>query len=263
MARILTPERQKLRQDVIRIRQELGWSERQIVEHLNLPLTTISRWVSHNSTTSLSHNTTPLSPNTIHCMDCLDGLRRLPHDSVDLVFADPPYNIGMDYDNGNTSLDRHEAYYDWCSEWFKAVKRILRPGGAFYVIQYPEYCARWLPRLLALRFTLQRWITWHYPTNVGQSADDWTRSQRSILYLTKGDGKELTRDEAHEIIIQLIGTWGTDFEKQELCDMALGIHADTRSGKSLGSGSVRWQHLRRAVDISPCSPSVKWASKVN
>ncbi len=89
-----------------------------------------------------------------------------------------------------------------------------------------------------------------------------------ILRLSNGktvhiDGKELARGEAHEIIIRLIGTWGTDFEKQELCDMALGIHADTRSGKSLGSGSVRWQHLRRAVDISPCSPSVKWASKVN
>lgn len=57
-----------------------------------------------------------------------------------------------------------------------------------------------------------------------------------ILRLRNGkavhiDGKELTRDEAHEIIIRLTGTWGTDFEKQELCDMALGIHADARGGK--------------------------------
>lgn len=55
-----------------------------------------------------------------------------------------------------------------------------------------------------------------------------------ILGLSNGkavyiEGKEITRDEAHEIIIRLTGTWGTDFEKEELCDMALGIHADARA----------------------------------
>ena len=43
------------------------------------------------------------------------------------------------------------------------------------------------------------------------------------------DGNELTRDEAHEIIISLTGTWGTDFQKQALCDMALGIHGKART----------------------------------
>lgn len=55
-----------------------------------------------------------------------------------------------------------------------------------------------------------------------------------ILKLSNGKaihigGNELTCDEAHEIIIRLTGTWGTDFEKQELCDMALGIHAEARA----------------------------------
>ncbi len=54
-----------------------------------------------------------------------------------------------------------------------------------------------------------------------------------ILELNNGkavhiDGNGFSRDEAHEIIIKLTKTWGTDFEKQELCDMALGIHADSR-----------------------------------
>ena len=39
-------------------------------------------------------------------------------------------------------------------------------------------------------------------------------------------GKSFTRDEAHEIIIKLTGTWGTDFEKQELKDAALGLKRD-------------------------------------
>ena len=185
MARKLTPERQELRLNAIRLRQELGWSNRAIMAHLSLPETTIRRWLRHNNSHDTRHNK-PLTPNALYCMDCLEGLRRLPHDSVNLVFADPPYNIGVDYGNGDTSLDRHEAYFDWCSEWFKAVERILIPGGAFYLMQYPEYCAYWLPRLRAVRLNFRRWITWHYPSNVGQSPNNWTRSQRAILYCIKG-----------------------------------------------------------------------------
>ncbi len=190
MARKMTPERQKLRQDAIRIRQELGWSERTIARHLAIDYRTIHRWLPRNNTHGAPHNK-PLVPSNIYCMDCLEGLRRLPYNSVDLVFADPPYNIGVDYGNGNPTLDRHEKYWDWCLEWFTLVLRVLKLGGAFYAMHYPEYCAEWLPRLQALRFTFQRWITWHYPTNVGQSPDNWTRSQRAILFVTKG-GKPRT-----------------------------------------------------------------------
>lgn len=186
MARTLPPERQKLKQDAIRIRQELGWSERRIASHLNLSRPTINYWLAKNGAHVVARNNTPLIPNNIYHMDCLDGLARLPHDSVALIFADPPYNLGVDYGNGNNSPDRHEAYLDWCVEWFKAVYRVLKLGGAFYTIHYPEVCAYWLPRLRALRFNFRRWITWHYPTNVGQSADNWTRSHRTILYCIKG-----------------------------------------------------------------------------
>jgi len=52
-----------------------------------------------------------------------------------------------------------------------------------------------------------------------------------ILELSSGkkvyiQGKEITRDEAHEIVVKLTGTWGTDFEKQELRDAALGLKRD-------------------------------------
>ena len=85
------------------IRQELGWSNRRIAAHLSLPEATIRLWLRNNSEAKVRRNGTPLALNNIYCMDCLDGLRRLPHNSVDLVFADPPYNIGVDYSNGDTS----------------------------------------------------------------------------------------------------------------------------------------------------------------
>lgn len=184
MTMTLTPERQKLKQDAIRLRQEMGWSIRRIAGHLKIAKSAVGEWLSAYSTHELSDNL-PLSFNQVHVMDCVDGMGKLPHESIDLVFADPPYNLGVSYGNGHFSTDRHAAYIEWSHRWFEAVYRILKPGGSFYVMQYPEVCALWLPRLTAI-FTFQRWITWHYPTNIGQAPNNWTRSHRAILFCTKG-----------------------------------------------------------------------------
>lgn len=186
MARTLSPERQRLRQDAIRLRQELGWPERKIAEHLSLPCSTIHGYLLNNPIAKMLKNDDVLDLGLVHIRDCVKGMAKLAHDFVDLIFADPPYNLGVNYGNGAT-IDRHDAYYDWCADWGRATWRILKPGGALYLMQYPEHCAYLLPRLRALRFTFQRWIVWHYPTNIGQSPDNWTRSHRAILFLTKGD----------------------------------------------------------------------------
>jgi len=186
MGRKLTPEREALRRDAIRIRQELGWSEWEIANHLSLPQPTIHLWLTKNSVAVPINNSPPLALNTVHVMDVLEGLRRLPPNSVDLVFADPPYNIGVNYGNGYGDSDKRpsQRYFEWCSLWFEAIRRILKDTGSFYVMHYPEVCARWLP-LLDSWFTFRRWITWHYPTNIGHSPQLWTRSQRAILFYTK------------------------------------------------------------------------------
>jgi site-specific DNA-methyltransferase (adenine-specific) len=178
VTRTLTPERQQLRDDAIRLRQELGWSERRIASHLSLPRPTINRWVARFDTLNVAHN-------SVNIMDCVTGMAKLPHDSIDLVFADPPYNIGVDYANANTP-DKWEGYYDECWAWFRAIYRILKPGGSFYFMHYPIQCADLLSRLRGSRFAVQSWITWYYPTNIGQSSKNWTRAQRTILFCTKG-----------------------------------------------------------------------------
>lgn len=185
MARTLTPERQKLKQDAIRLRQELGWSERRLAEHLNLACSTIHSYLLNNSEPIMLNNKPSIYLNQVYVVDCIQGMSKLPHDYVDLVFADPPYNIGVEYGNGSFQ-DRLNAYYDQCAEWFRAIYRILKPGGSFYMMHYPEQCADLLSRLRGVKFIIQRWITWFYPSNIGQSQNNWTRSQRTILFCTKG-----------------------------------------------------------------------------
>ncbi len=89
MARTLTPERQKLKQEAISLRYDYGLTERRIVDQLNLPKTTIHQWLVYNSHTGLVYNIQHLEG------DCLEKLKDLPDKSVDgyywtgLVFSVP------------------------------------------------------------------------------------------------------------------------------------------------------------------------------
>ena len=51
--------------------------------------------------------------------DCVEGLQSLPAGDVDLVFADPPFNIGYDYDVYDDKQER-DQYLDWCRSWIAA-----------------------------------------------------------------------------------------------------------------------------------------------
>ncbi|GEM_PF-3106749 len=166
MGRTLTPEHQALRRDALRIRRELGWSQRQIAGHLSLPKSTIDAWLPKNPAATVPNNS-PLALNAVHVMDAVDGLNQLAHDSVDLIVADPPYNIGVDYSNG--SSDKLKSYLDTSRERFIAMRRVLKSTGSLYVMHYPEVAAEWKPILDGLGLHFRHWITWSFPTNIGQS----------------------------------------------------------------------------------------------
>ena len=122
------------------------------------------------------------------CGDCLEVLKSLPSDSVDLVFTDPPYNRDIHYIKKDfVDRKKPEDYLIWLKERIKEVHRIMKPDGSMYLMNYPEWNARILPFLEdELGMQLRRWIVWHYPTNIGHSKKNWTRSHRAILFFTKG-----------------------------------------------------------------------------
>ena len=55
--------------------------------------------------------------------DCLELMKDIPDKSIDLVFVDPPYNVGKDYGDYKDNLPEDE-YLDWCTKWIKEIKRI-------------------------------------------------------------------------------------------------------------------------------------------
>src|SRR5690606_37466739 len=73
---------------------------------------------------------TRLELNRIYQMDCIEGMRLLPDDSVDLIVIDPPYNIGKDkrWDKWRSV----EGYVAWMTEVFRECERVLKSNGSFY-----------------------------------------------------------------------------------------------------------------------------------
>jgi DNA modification methylase len=143
-------------------------------------------------TPDLTNSTVSIEKNGTHHFlirgDAMKLLTVVRAKSVDLIVTDPPYNKNLDY--GSYFKDRKEdmKYYEWCFDWMKECSRILSKSGSFYLISYPEINARLLPFAedhLDLKF--RRWLTWQYPTNIGHSRGNYTRSQRSILFFTKSN----------------------------------------------------------------------------
>lgn len=117
--------------------------------------------------------------------DCLKILRQIPNNSIKLVITDPPYNINLKYNSYKDNLSWPE-YYQFLEDVLKEIYRILTNDGSLYLVNYPELNARTLPTLEnKIGFIFKRWLTWHYPTNIGHSKSNFTRSQRSILFMTK------------------------------------------------------------------------------
>src|SRR5947209_4680997 len=72
--------------------------------------------------------------------DCIAGLKQVEAGSVDLAFADPPFNIGYDYD---TYQDDHKAehYLAWTKQWGEQIHRVLKADGTFWLAIGDEYAA--------------------------------------------------------------------------------------------------------------------------
>lgn len=73
-----------------------------------------------------------MQTNIIYNCDVLDGLSKLPDNSIDLCMTSPPYNCGIDYDSWEDNKPWNE-YLDWCRQWLTQMRRVLKPDGRFAI----------------------------------------------------------------------------------------------------------------------------------
>jgi site-specific DNA-methyltransferase (adenine-specific) len=117
-------------------------------------------------------------------------MRQIDDGSIDLVFADPPFNIGYEYDEYDDRQE-DEAYLDWSRKWMGEVHRILKPSGTFWLAIGDEYAAEL--KVAAQReigFFTRSWVVWYYTFGVNCKFK-FSRSHAHLFHFVK-DAEEFT-----------------------------------------------------------------------
>ena len=127
--------------------------------------------------------------NSILIGDCIEVLAKLPANFADLVFCDPPYNLGVAYDRYRDRLERN-VYLDWADAWIAAALRVLKPYAAFWVVINDDFVADYKNRLDAAGLTRRNWIVWSYGFGFYQQKK-FTPCHVHLLYYV-ADPKEFT-----------------------------------------------------------------------
>lgn len=128
--------------------------------------------------------------NKIYNEDCLETMKRIDDNSLDLIIADPPYFkiVKNDWDN---KWKTEDEYIEWCQEWIKECLRILKPTGSFYlwgaIGKHKEHpFLKVLAKCECLGFIFQDWITWKKQKGLG-SRKGYMFIREELLYFTKSD----------------------------------------------------------------------------
>lgn len=117
--------------------------------------------------------------------DCLTLLPEISDGTVDLVFADPPFNLGKSYGRKTSDDLAEQDYLSWCEAWLGHCNRVLKPGGAMFVYNLPKWnfeAAHFL-RTLGLQF--RHWIAVEQKNCLPIQGRLYP-AHYSLLYFTKG-----------------------------------------------------------------------------
>lgn len=101
--------------------------------------------------------------NKIHQGDCLQLLKEIPDNSIDVTFADPPFNLKKGYNYYKDSLKVQE-YLAWCELWINEIVRITKPTGSIFLHNIPKWLT-YYAEFLNKNAIFKHWISWDAPTS--------------------------------------------------------------------------------------------------
>lgn len=118
--------------------------------------------------------------------DCLEIIKSIESESIDLIIADPPYNLGKDYGNNSDNMEFND-YINFTKSWLKESVRVLKKTGTIYIFvgfRYISYLYQILENDFNMKFA--NWICWHYTQGIGKTKGFSPRHD-DILMFTKSD----------------------------------------------------------------------------
>ncbi len=113
--------------------------------------------------------------------DCLELFQSIPDNSIDVTFADPPFNLKKKYNNYKDKIAL-EAYLEWCKEWIEEMVRVTKPAGSIFLHNIPKWLTYYAGFLNEIA-DFKHWISWDAPTApMGKTLQP---SHYGILYYAK------------------------------------------------------------------------------
>jgi DNA modification methylase len=135
--------------------------------------------------------------NAVFNEDVVALLPRLPDESIDCIFADPDYNVGLRY-NKRTYTKNFDEYIEWLGNLSHQFQRVLKKDGNLFIINYPKNNAYLRVRFLDNLFQDVFEYVWVYNTNVGQHPRRFTTAHRTILHCTKSKSNRFFKNNVAE-----------------------------------------------------------------
>lgn len=117
--------------------------------------------------------------------DVLTSLKTLEDETVDLIFADPPYNIGKNFDGLRESWGEID-FLQWCYEWLDECHRVLKQHGTFYLMNSTENMP-FLDIWCRKKFNVKSRIIWAYDSSGVQAKKHFGSMYEPMLMLTKNE----------------------------------------------------------------------------
>ncbi|MCA6069832.1 MAG: adenine-specific DNA-methyltransferase [Endomicrobium sp.] len=116
--------------------------------------------------------------------DSIETLKLFPNKSIDLVFADPPYNIGKNFGNNKDKWDTIDSYINWCKIWIDECMRVLKDTGTMYFMTATQYMS-FVDVYISQKYNVLSRIIWSYDSSGVQSKYIYGSLYEPILMLNK------------------------------------------------------------------------------
>ena len=116
--------------------------------------------------------------------DAIEALSTVPDESVNLIFADPPYNIGKNFNGLKDKWESDEEYLKWCYQWLDLCIKKLKSAGSFYVMTSTQ-AMPYFDIYLRTKLTILSRIIWHYDSSGVQAKNYYGSMYEPILFCVK------------------------------------------------------------------------------
>ena len=116
--------------------------------------------------------------------DAIEALSTISNESVDLIFADPPYNIGKNFNGLKDKWESDEEYLKWCYQWLDLCVKKLKPNGSFYVMTSTQ-AMPYFDIYLRNKLNILSRIVWHYDSSGVQAKNYYGSMYEPILFCVK------------------------------------------------------------------------------